>query len=255
MGNTLTYGVSLSGGGARGILQLGILQALTEHAIVPSVVAGTSMGAINGALYAAGYEPKEIAKILKKHLKTLSFSWLLWVRSGFKSFDTLRKVLEEYISADNFDALTYPLYISVTNLNTGKNELISSGELFDYIIASASIPIIYKPKFIHGCYYVDGGLTNNFPARILQGKCDKIIGIHVNHIEEVKEFPNLISLVERMYRIGIYSNVSHKISACDYFIDPSEARKYDTFDFDKFDEIYDLGYKKGLELVKKIKEK
>ncbi len=255
MVNKLTYGVSLSGGGARGIIQLGVLHALDEYGIVPSIVAGTSMGAINGVFYAAGYKPQEIAHILKTHLKTLSFSWLLWVRSGFKSFDTFRHVLEQYIASDNFDALTYPLYISVTNLNSGKNELISSGPLFDFVIASASIPIIYKPKFINGCYYVDGGLTNNFPARVLQGKCDKIIGIHVNHIEEVQEFPNLVSLVERMYRIGIYSNVSHKISLCDYFIDPPEARKYETFDFDKFDEIYDLGYKKGLELVKKIKEK
>ena len=75
MVHAVTYGVSLSGGGARGIIQLGVLQALVEHEIVPSVVAGTSMGAINGVLYAAGYEPKEIAEILKKHVKTISFSF------------------------------------------------------------------------------------------------------------------------------------------------------------------------------------
>lgn len=252
MAEKLTYGVSLSGGGARGILQLGVLQALVEHTIVPTVIAGTSMGAINGVLYAAGYEPKEIAQILKEHIKTLSFSWMLWVRQGFKSFETLRVVLEKYISHDSFDALKYPLYVSVTNINSGKNEIISSGSLFDFIIASASIPIIYKPKLIQGSYYVDGGLTNNFPARVLLGTCDKIIGIHVNHIEYVNEFPNLVSLVERMYRIGIYSNVSHKVSMCDYYIDPPEARQYDTFDFYKFDEIYDLGYRKGLEFVTEI---
>lgn len=252
MSQTLTFSISLSGGGARGVLQLGAMQALYEYNIHPQVVAGTSMGAINGVLYCAGHSPATIAAILKEHLKMISFSWLARFRSGFKSFELLRTLLQMY-APPSFEELKYPLYISVTNLNTGRNEIVSSGNrLFDFVIASASIPLVYKPKVIDGIYYVDGGISNNFPALVLQGKADRIIGVHVNHVERVNELPNLVSMLERMYRIAIYSNVWYGIDMCDYFLDPSEAMRYKIFDFDKFDEIYALGYEHGLKFAERI---
>src|SRR5690606_4175190 len=127
-------------------------------------------------------EPNAIRTIFKKNIETLSFSWLSLLHSRHRSLATLLNVLKEYIPKNNFETLSLPLYVSVTNLNTGKNEVISSGKLFEFIIASATIPVLFKPKIIDGIFYVDGGVTNNFPARILQGKADKIIGIHVNYI-------------------------------------------------------------------------
>ncbi|MFO7868043.1 MAG: patatin-like phospholipase family protein [Bacteroidales bacterium] len=247
-----TYGVSLSGGGARAIVQLGILQRLYEHGIKPSVIAGTSMGALIATFIAAGYEPKSICTIFKKHIDTLSFSWLSLVYARHRSMVALMNVLRDNLRENSFSKLDIPLYVSVTNLNTGKNEIISSGKLFEYVIASATIPVLFKPKVIDGKHYVDGGVTNNFPARVLQGKADKIIGIHVNYIEPVDSFTSIIDIADRIYQVSIYNTVQHKIHLCDYFIDPPESRKYLTFDFPKIDEIYAVGYDLGEDFAQKI---
>ncbi len=247
-----TYGLSLSGGGARAIIQLGVLQALYEHNIRPSVVAGTSMGAVIGVFIAAGFEPNAIRTIFKKNIETLSFSWLSLLHSRHRSLATLLNVLKEYIPKNNFESLSLPLYVTVTNLNTGKNEVISSGKLFEFIIASATIPVLFKPKIIDGIFYVDGGVTNNFPARILQGKADKIIGVHVNYVATEDSFNGLIDIAERIYQVSMYNTVHNKIHLCDYFLDPPQARKYNTFDFEKIDEIYNLGYTVGVPFAKKI---
>lgn len=250
--DSIRYGLSLSGGGARAIIQLGILQALHENNIRPSAIAGTSMGAVIGSFVAAGFEPKHIRDIFKKHIDTLSFSWLSLIYSRHRSLTALLDVLQENISADTFESLSIPLYVSITNLNTGKNEIVSSGRLFDFIIASATIPILFKPKIINKTYYVDGGVTNNFPARVLQGKVDKIIGIHVNYIEPVESFDGIVDVAERLYQVGIYNTVHHKIHLCDYFIDPPEARKFNTFDFEQIDDIYAIGYELGGPFAEKI---
>jgi len=247
-----SYGISLSGGGARAIVQLGILQRLYEHNIKPSVIAGTSMGAVIAAFIAAGFEPKIIRNIFKKHIETLSFSWLSLVYARHRSMVELMNVLNENLASNDFGSLQIPLYVSITNLNTGKNEIISSGTLFEYIIASATIPVLFKPKIINGQFYVDGGVTNNFPARVLQGKADKIIGIHVNYIEPVDSFSSIIDIADRIYQVSIYNTVHHKIHLCDYFIDPPESRKYLTFDFNKIDEIYTVGYELGEDFAQKI---
>lgn len=248
----ISYGLSLSGGGARAIVQLGVLKALYEHNIRPSVIAGTSMGAVIGVFLAAGFEPQAIRDVFKKNIETLSFSWLSLLYSRHRSLATLLHVLKEHVSQNNFESLAIPLYVSVTNLNTGKNEIVSSGKLFEFIIASATIPILFKPKIIDGVFYVDGGVTNNFPARILQGKADKIIGIHVNYIAPVSSFNGIIDIAERLYQVGIYNTVHSKIHLCDYFLDPPQARNYNTFDFEKIDEIFNLGYSLGEPFAKKI---
>jgi len=251
---SVNFGISLSGGGARALVQLGIIQALHERSIYPKIYTGTSMGAVVGAFIASGQSPQDVALIFKNNLSRMSFSWLSLIRKSHKSLNALNDIFDQFFEENSFEHLKYPLFVSVTNLNSGKNEIISSGKLFEYLIASASIPIVFKPKVIDGTYYVDGGLTNNFPALVLQGKCDKIIGIHVNYIEPVDDFNGLVALAERMYQVGIYSTVRSKVHLCDYFIDPPECRKFNTFDFHKIDEIFDLGYSLGKGFAQKIIE-
>lgn len=242
------FGFSLSGGGARGIVQLGIMQALYERGIKPSIIAGTSMGAINGLFMAAGYTPKETYEILLKNFDRKAIPYWRGVR---KSFLNLIHIFKKYIDVESFEDLDIPLYVSATNLNTGKNELVSQGNLlFDYVIASASIPIIFPPHVVNNQHYVDGGASNNFPTRVLLGKCDKIIGIHVNHIAEMNDFRNMFAIVERIYRIAIHSTIADRFDLCDFCIDPEEIMEYSMFDFDKMTEIYKLGYRLGKNFIK-----
>ena len=252
METTPKFGFSLSGGGARGIVQLGIMQAMYEHGIKPTIIAGTSMGAINGLFLAAGYTPRETYEILLKNFDSKAIPFWRGVRKGFQG---LTQIFKQYIDVACFEDLDIPLYVSATNLNTGRNELVSRGNLlFDYVIASASIPVIFPPYAINGHHYVDGGVSNNFPTRVLLGKCDKIIGIHVNHLAEEDGFRNMFAIIERIYRIAIHSTIADRFDLCDFCIDPQEIMKYSMFDFDKMTEIYKLGYHLGKDFVKGNKQ-
>lgn len=252
MGTTPTFGFSLSGGGARGVVQLGIMQVLYEHSIKPSIISGTSMGAINGLFLAVGYTPKETYEILQSNFDSKAIPHWRGVRKGFHN---LMQIFKKYIAATKFEDLDIPFWVSVTNLNTGKNELISQGDfLLDYVIASASVPIVFPPYVINNQHYVDGGASNNFPTRILQGKCDKIIGIHVNHVSEAHDFRSVLTVAERIYRIAIHSAIADRFDLCDFCIDPEEIMKYSMFDFDKMSEIYKLGYQLGKDFVAQNKE-
>lgn len=234
-------GISLSGGGARGIAHIGVLAALEKYGIYPGIVAGTSVGAIVGVLYAFGHSPAKIREIMKvpKLHKLLS----LGVPSnGLLDLDKVETLLREHIPEDDFSALKREFYCAVTNLNSGQVEIISSGKLISYVIASSSIPVIFEPVTIDGQTYVDGGLLNNLPVEPLLSRADIVIGVHVNHIEEMKEISGLKTIAERSFRLAIGKNIGQKFDLCDFVIDPPQIRKFSTFDFNRADEIYQVGF-------------
>lgn len=234
-------GISLSGGGARGIAHVGVLAALNKYGIEPQVVSGTSMGALVGVLYAAGHSPETILELLKSHKLHRIISWAL-PSNGLLDLDKVEAALKEYIPQDNFSSLERKFYCAVTNLNTGRFELISSGKLIPYVLASASIPIVFEPQVIDGTTYVDGGLLNNLPVEPLLDEADIIIGVHVNHNEEMKEIKGMKNIAERCFRLAIGQNVRNNFELCDFVIDPPAVREYNTFDFSKAEEIYQIGF-------------
>ncbi len=250
----LKYGLALSGGGARGIAHLGVLQALEEKGIRPTVMSGTSMGAMVAVIYAMGISPKETLEFIKEEVRPTALKNMDWNRMGFFNLNKVEKYLREHIEKDDFSALKIPVYITVTNLNTGKFEIKSKGKLIEFVMASASIPLLFKPVVIGKTYYVDGGVTKNLSAKVLEGKCDKIIGIHVNHISPQTDFRRMKDVAVRTYHLAVYNTIKEEKTYCDYFVDPPETRNFSTLDFDKADEIYDLGYQEGLKLTKRLLE-
>lgn len=239
--NKYKLGIVLSGGGARGIAHLGVLDALQKHGIEPDLVAGTSIGAIVGSLYAAGLEPKFILEEIKKEKITKFLSWSL-PGDGFLDLEYMEELLSKHIGENSFSALKKPLFISVSNLNTGKNEIISQGSLFEYVIASASIPIVFKPRIINGQTYVDGGLLNNMPVLAIRELCDRVIGVHVNHSGPLEKINGMKEIAERCLRLAIESNIKENMKACDIVIQPDKVKEFNTFDFRKADEIYQAGF-------------
>lgn len=247
------YGLALSGGGARGVAHLGILQAMEENGFFPSVLSGTSMGALVAVSYAAGLKPREIIELINKEAKPFSFSHANWKRDGIFTMKGVEKILRERIVPDDFKTLTIPVYITVTNLNTGKFEIHSEGKLIDYALASASIPIVFKPVVMDDVYYVDGGLTKNMAAHILKGKCDIIIGVNVNPIAIESDFKRMKEIAARTYYLSVDNTIRDELNYCQYIVTPIELRNFSPFDFNKADEIFDIGYKEGLILARKLK--
>lgn len=254
MKRKITYGLALSGGGARGIAHIGILQALEENGIFPSVMSGVSMGALVAVGYALGMKPKEMLQLLEEEVKPFSLTNANLSRSGLFSMKRVEKLFREKAVPDDFSTLNIPVYITITNLNTGKCEIHSKGKLVDYTLASATIPLVFKPVEMEGTYYVDGGLTKNMAAHILEGKCDKVIGVNVNHIALENNFKRMRDIAARTYHLAVHNTIRDELDYCNYVVEPPETTQYTPFDFQKATEIYDIGYQEGMKLADRLKK-
>ena len=243
-------GIALSGGGARGFAHIGVLKALHKHGVEPGIVSGTSMGSLVGLLYAAGLSLKEIQQLVKRE-PVVRMVKMAFGKQGFFEMKGVRKILEEVIQEDDFSYLKKPFSLSVSNLNTGQREIISSGRLIEYVIASCSVPVIFAPVIIDGTTYVDGGLFNNLPAESIRERCSFLIGVNVNPVGKVLQFDGLREVAERSFSLSIDQNVRVSKELCDLLIEPADIRNYTFWDFDKVDEIVEVGYHHTMDVLTK----
>lgn len=252
MAKKKTFGIALSGGGARGIAHIGVLQALEDQGLAPEIIAGASAGSIVGAFYASGKKPAEILKIVKKASIFKLFKMRL-PYSGLAKLTYLRDVLAEYIETDSFEALQKKLFVSIANLNTGACELRDSGPLFDVVMASSSIPLVFQPVKIENQLYVDGGLLNNMPVEPLKELADISIAVNVMPDMEVSsdDVQNVFSIAQRCFDLSVLANTRPNIERCDLLIQPNELHKYNIFQLNRYEEIHDIGYQ---EMMAKMPE-
>ncbi|MDR1021975.1 MAG: patatin-like phospholipase family protein [Prevotellaceae bacterium] len=245
-------GVVLSGGAARGFAHLGALQALEDYGIVPTHVSGSSMGAILGAVYAAGVPVSRIYSFARQQ------HYLLMYRPSFNGalFHTtfIKQMLDHLIPNNNtFESLQKKMYVCISNLNTAKYEIVGSGSLKDKIVASASIPFVFEPSVIGNFTYVDGGLTNNLPVEPLLDSCKYIIGISVNSIdrtlsqEEVKGAKG----IHRAVTMVVVANEEQRRHLCNFYIEIKQAGKFSVLDFHRIEEFYAAGYNATVEYIEK----
>jgi NTE family protein len=246
-------GIVLSGGGARGIAQLGILKALEEFGIKPSLISGTSAGAIAGAFYSGGFSIPEILKIIKKgHF--FSFSNILIEKQGLFSMKGFEKVYSQYFKTNSFADLNIPLYVAATDILKGELTYFSSGNLSQALMASSCIPVVFQPITYQNSMFVDGGVLNNFPIEPLLNQCDIIIGIYVNSIKKEVEEIHMNNIIDRSFHLALSSSVRNKIDQCSLYIEPPNMSQFGIFELKRAQEIYDYGYDYGLSLEEKIKE-
>lgn len=242
-------GICLSGGAARGITHLGVLQALNEEGIYPDVIAGVSGGAILGALYASGMEPRKTLELFQEE-KLFRNLQLSIPKKGFLNMDGLFDLLQKHLKAKSFEDLKLPLYVTSTDFKTGKQTVFHEGDLFHALKASSAIPILFRPvEDEEGNIFVDGGLVSNLPVEPIEGRCGSLIGVNVNPVGTMEDFPNLFSVVERTLHLSIWANVEKNVPKCDFYIEPEGLRKYNIFNLSKLEEIFTLGYEFTKELL------
>ena len=249
-------GLALSGGGARGAAHIGVIRALLEHGIVPRVVSGTSAGSVAGALYAAGLTPDEMLEFVAQS-SVYKLIKLGIPRTGLTNLTYLRQKLVEAIGRDSFAALDIPLHVAVTNLNTGQVEIRSSGPLFDIIVASCSLPFVFKPVLLDGQLYVDGGVMSNLPARPIRQRADIVIGVNLIPCcaMEDREMTTVIGIMQRCFDLSVISNTTPEAELCDIVLEPLELRNYHIFQLNKYQEMHDLGYQDTLKRIPEIKNR
>jgi NTE family protein len=239
----MDIGLVLSGGGVRGVAHIGVIKALEEHDIFPTHIAGTSAGAIVGALYANGNTWQEILDFFKTapifRLDKFAIS-----KPGFIDTEKLYASFETMLKEDDFKTLIRPLFITATNILEGTLKIFKEGELIRPILASAAFPGVFTPIKIGDAYYVDGGTLNNFPVDLLTHECEKIIGVYVNPFEKlgIKDLKHSYNVLERAYKIKTSKDSMSKFSDCDLLISPKALKQFGTFSLKDMDAVFNLGY-------------
>jgi NTE family protein len=242
-------GLALSGGGALGYAHIGFLQAMKEYKFDVDVVSGTSMGSIIGVLYSAGYSPMEILELvdkenMNKFLNVVKLNSKFY--KGFFNHEKLSNVLSRTIPHNDFSKLNKKFYCCVTDFNQATYKFVGEGNLLkEYVMASASIPIVYEPMEVEGEQYIDGGVMQNLPVEpLINEKCDLIIGVDVISLPKRKEIKGLGRIMSRTIALYIMGNTKIWADKCDYVIKPN-LENYTILDFDKAQELFDIGYEAG----------
>lgn len=244
-------GLVLSGGAAKGYGHLGVLTALYEAGYTFDAIAGTSVGALIGALLADGKHPAEIKQIFDKE-KNFSLVKFKWSAGGLLSSTGLKNALKRHITAKNFEELALPLWVTATDLGSGKSTYFNEGELLLPILASCAIPLLFEPIRMHERMYVDGGLTENLPAAALSGCCERLIGVNVNPVGPVAQVDGWMQSIERVLNIAIHNNVAQSIPLLDLYIEPLQMEKFHLFSLDKGAEMYNIGYQAAQDRLKAL---
>ncbi|MEM1119084.1 MAG: patatin-like phospholipase family protein [Bacteroidota bacterium] len=246
--NPHQLGIALAGGGARGIAHIGVLQALEENGIFPDCIAGTSAGSIVGALYAAGKKPAEILDFVAANSSLLKVVRFGLPTVGLTKLTALQEALAEIIVEDRFEALQKPLHLAICNLTAGKLEIRTKGELFNVVVASCTIPIVFQPVIMNGSTYVDGGLMLNLPAEPLYSCCDKVIGVNVMPNVPVtnEAVDSIMEVGMRCFEMTIAANTEMQLALCDHIIEPKKLHEYHPFAFSQYQEIYEIGYAEAM---------
>lgn len=179
-----TIGLALGGGGARGYAHIGVLRVLQRHDIPVSAVAGTSMGAVVGAAYAAGIDLDRLQQLLKeldlnrllrfprRSLRRLITNTATdvftsrrdWRHEELPSTQTLIEFFRLFSRHLTFEELGIPLAVVATDIDTGESVVLREGPIDRALAAAVSLPGIHYPVKWNGRYLVDGGLVDNLPV-------------------------------------------------------------------------------------------
>ena len=166
LSTAMNLGIAFGGGGMRGWAHLGVLTVLDRLGLRPDVLAGCSAGALIGAYRAAGFTVDEMAALMREQ-KTSSLFSLRFDGVGLLSQDNFRAYLRRHLGDVRLEDLATPLYVVATDLDTGREVVLSRGSVVDAVLASSAMPGIFAPVEVDGRLLVDGGLCNNVPVSAL----------------------------------------------------------------------------------------
>lgn len=278
-------GLVLSGGGAKGLAHIGVLKVIDEAGIKIDYIGGTSMGAIIGGLYAAGYSGQQLDSIFKsvelseliqdnvpRSAKTFyekedseryalglpfdnfKVSFPEGISGGQNIYNEFVRLLYHVKDIDDFDKLPIPFLCIATDIESGKPVLLNKGYLPEAIIASGTLPSLFEPSEVDGKILIDGGVVNNYPIDEIKAKgADVIIGVDVQDALANRE--GLSSATEILLQINNYRTVNDmtkKVGKTDVYIKPN-IEDFSVIDFERSDDIIASGENAASEKLEALK--
>src|SRR5690606_6915180 len=271
-------GLVLSGGGAKGFAHIGVLKVIDSLGVKIDYVAGTSMGAIVGSLYASGYSGKQLDSIFKslnfddvvsdnlprsaktfyerdnseKYAVTLPFdNFKIKLPSalsrGQNVYNLLSKLTLHVSDVSDFDKLPIPFFCIATNIETGQAVMLDKGNLAKAITASGAFPSLFQPVIIDDNLLIDGGVVNNYPIDELRAKgMDIIIGVDVQDGLASRE--ELVTAPDILLQINNYRTINEmkkKALKTDIYIKP-DIKDFTVVSFSEGQKIIENGIASAL---------
>ncbi|WP_299128272.1 patatin-like phospholipase family protein [uncultured Winogradskyella sp.] len=266
-------GLVLSGGGAKGFAHIGVLKVIDSLGIKIDYVAGTSMGAIIGSLYATGYSGKQLERLFnatnfdelindkfprsskpfyerensEKYAISLPFdnfkiSFPSGLSRGQNVYNLLYQLMLPVNDIQDFKDLPIPFFCMATNIETGASVVMDKGRLAEAVTASAALPSLFQPVSIGDTIYLDGGITNNFPVEELRAKgMDIIIGVDVQ--DALKDRKSLKSAPDILLQLNNFRTINamkSKAPLTDIYIKP-DITNFSVISFNDGKAIIDNG--------------
>jgi NTE family protein len=269
-GGKRKIGLALSGGAARGLAHIGVLRVLREEGIPIDMVAGTSAGAVMGAVYASGQDIERMVE------HALDAGWKRLAplidpsipKTGFIKGRKITRLLSSYVGGNiRFSDLKIPFACVATDIDTGEEVVIKSGLVLEALRATISIPGIFTVVKREGRNLVDGGLTTPVPVHVVrQMGADFIIAVNVNpdisnrtggvsrkRIEAHKE-PNIFQVMMQSIYITTYSLARNNLIDADIVIEP-DLSNIGAGDFQKAGELISQGQQAARAAMPEIRRK
>ena len=283
-------GLVLSGGGAKGFAHIGVLKVIDSLGIKVDYIAGTSMGAIIGSLYSAGYSGQQLDSLFKvidfdtlindkferkskslfernnseKYAISLPFEkFRISLPSGLSRgqnvYNLLYRLLLPVNEIRDFEKLPIPFFCIATNIETGESVLFNKGNLAEVVAASGAFPSLFQPVKINETIYIDGGVTNNYPIEELKLKgIDIVIGVDVQ--DDLRDREYLKSAPDILVQINNFKTINDmkpKRKLTDIYIKP-DISDFTVISFDQGKDIIingEVAAKKQLKALVDLKEK
>ncbi len=259
----MKLGLALGGGGAKGFAHLGVLEVLTDAGIEFDVVAGTSIGALIGAVYLSNNLDK-----LQDFSTTIGLSdipFLLgpsWPKGGLFNGSYVEKLIDEYVHLENIEDLKKPFAAVSVDLNKGEVVTFTNGNLKRAIRASTSIPGLFKPVIFEDKLLVDGGVLESVPDQAVRDLgADFVVAVDLlsdlsdSRSFEVGKRPSIIEVVQRSSILE-----KRKITECKFKENPPDIvirpplSNVKVMDFHNGKSVIEIGRKAAREVVPELLE-
>lgn len=244
-------GLALGGGAVLGAAHIGVLQALEEHDISFSYLAGTSIGAFISAFLAFGRSWEEIKEIVKD-LNWLDISGISLSQFGLLSNKKLGRIIQENLGDVNLEDAPIPVVMVATDITTGEKVVLKKGNVAKAVMASTCIPGIFVPVEINERLLVDGGIVENVPVTTLKDLgADLVIGVDLNARHRHSKPRNIIEVLLRSFDFTLKTATKLQTEQADILIEP-DLSAFNMVDIDQVDDLIEQGYLEAKNILVKM---
>jgi len=214
-------GLALGGGAARGFAHIGVIQVLEEAGIRPDLVAGTSAGSLVAALWASGQDGAALARLAETMEETAFADWAFPGR-GLLRGDALARYVRLHTGGRPIEAMTRPLGIVATDLDSGEPILFQRGDTGLAVRASSAVPAVFQPVRIGAREYVDGGLVAPVPvSQARRMGADLVIAVDIGEAPQGQATGDAVRMLLQTFSIMGRSLSRHELRDADVVLRPA----------------------------------